>query len=248
MYTITELTWVPVEEFNKLTKSKLIARLKDMNKIIGRRIEGFSTFQKGKGISDSPALRLYRQGGADKLSTSMSLTRQQLQREYMRGLYFLKAESGTASGWYKIQSRTLKSIKNLTGVKIKHKDFDLFWDKYSRLIEERPDLALPENKYEAFRIVAEMIDERYARERLGKKLAGDMDSAISVLSSELDALYEESISHKMDELGSMFKLTKSSTSISKKKKSFKPKKKKAGDIIDVDSGDIDIDTDLDDLF
>lgn len=243
MYTIKQLTEVPVEEFRKWTKKDLQERLKDMNKIISRRIAGFSSFQKGKGISESPALRKYRQAGADKLATSMKMRRYEMQREYMRGLYYLKSESSTASAWYKIQSKTLKSINAISGVKIRRRDYERFWDKYSRLIEERPDLALPENKYEAFRQVARMLEESYYAEKIATS-----SNFVETLTEQMDNMYEMAMSTKMDELGGMFKLKKSKGSESKKKKPFKSKRKKAGDILDVDSSDLDVDIDIDDLL
>ena len=248
-YTIKQLRDVTWEEINKMSKRELYSRLNRMDTIISKRIANFASFRKGKGISDSPALRIYKDAGGEHLaythltkSKYNKTTRQKMLSEYMRGYYFLNSESSTATAWYKIQSRTLKSIEKIAHVKVKHKDFDRFWDIVGRLMEKDPSLRLPENKYEAFRQAARMLAEDYS-------WAGSSDDGgiVDAIIDEMTRLYEQNQANRMDELSGMFKLTKKTSASDKKRKTTKSKKHKAGEL-DVDTGDLDVDIDIDDIL
>ena len=162
--------------------------------------------------------------------------------EYMRGYYFLNSESSTATAWYKIQTRTLKSIEKIAHIKVKHKDFDRFWDIVGRLMEQDPSLRLPENKYEAFRQAARMLAEENSLYN-NDAGAGILDAVID----EMTKLYEQNQANRMDELSGMFKLTKKPSVSDKKRKTTKSKKHKAGEL-DVDTSDLDVDIDIDDIL
>lgn len=252
-YTIKDLTEFDYEDFMKLTKRELNERLVKMDSIIQRRIKGFEDYNKGRGISHSPALRNYlKKGGthlgySDKLYSKEELKDKRLKNiraEYFRGLNYLKAESSTASGWYKVQTKTLRSIKKITKTRIRHKDFDKFWETYDKLIEQYPELSLPENKYEAFKQAAKLI----FMSELAEKDSGAGDSAvISALVDEMTKLYESSQQSMADEISGMFKLKKSGGE-EKKKRRKKSTTHKKGDIPDVGIDDLDVDIDIDDLL
>lgn len=241
MYKISELIDVTQQQLESFTKEELRERVKDMNRWVQKRISGFTRFHKGEGISRSPALVQYQRRGAKKLAYGENVSYDKLTQEYMRGLYFLKAESSKASAWNKIQSKIIQGIYEEVKIRIKKSDFDKFWDTYQKLIEARPDLALPENKYEAFRTVAKMlygnkaITEILSSRSKGRDITDEGDALVGALTRGLDDLYEKTIKHQTDEIGGMFKLKKH-------------KSKKKGSILDVDTDGIDVDIELDDLF
>lgn len=256
MYSVEQLINIEQNDLESYSKEELRQRVMDMNRWVQKRISGFSRYHKNEGISRSPALVQYQKRGAEKLSYGPDVSDKRLREEYVRGMLFLKAESSKASAWDKIQSRIIKGIHREANIRIKKKDFDTFWEKYQKLIEARPDLGLPENKYEAFRSVAKMI---YGREDLMKMIEKEVpkggratdigDALTQSLTRELDDLYEQTIASQVDEIGGMFKLTKSrSVDETKRAKRRKSSIKRKGAIIDVDTDEDDVDTEFDDIF
>ena len=257
MYKIKELTDVKSRELDEMSLVELRARLQDMDKIIQRRLKGFDTYKKGKGISDSPAVRAYKQAGSDHISYSKNMSDMELKTEYLRGMNFLKHKTSTATEWDKVQSRTLKTIRSKLGANIKKPDFDAFFSAYSRLVESDPHYKLPEHKYEAFREILELIGERFERgygmrktdsriKTPNNRVALSGEELISALIEEMDDLYERTMQN--DELSGMFKLNKTRTVEEPRKKQKRKAKKKKAVKLDVDTGDIEVDTDIDDLL
>ena len=263
-YTIGELSGISSREFSKMNKSELQGRLESMSKIIDRRIEGFSSYKKGKGISQSPALRAYRNGGADKLSYSDKLSLEEMRDEYVRGLNLLKAETGTATGWDKVRGRIIRGLQN-EGIAINRANFDEFFDKYSKLKEANPSFGLKENKYEAMRKaikVVQGIDEivgnrasedtedtgKDDEKKEGKSKGGYIQDLIDEMASSLSLQGDE-------EFSSMFKLTKDKKKQIRNKRREESRKQplretkhRSKGISDVVSGTVDIDIEVDDIL
>lgn len=261
-------------EFQNMGRGEMLSRLTKMDKMIQRRIQGFSTYGKGKGISQSPALRQYLKAGGETLAHSEKMTYREMQTEYIRGMNFLKAETGTASAWKKTQAKIIAGINKELGkystddtvIELKRESFDRFFDLYSRLIEENPQYSLKENKYEGFRGIARMLfEEGYGR----KSFKGESTSAYKPLSvssdsgdvSGKDTRIDMSELSTSDILGgvidSINQLLESEMSPDefntmfriKKKKPVKARKHKAeGENIGVKRGSIDVDIDIDDIL
>ncbi len=261
-------------EFQNMGRSEMLTRLTKMDKMIQRRIRGFDTYGKGKGISQSPALRQYLKAGGANLAHSEKMTYREMQTEYIRGMNFLKAETGTASAWKKTQAKIIAGInKELAGystddtvIELKRKSFDKFFDLYSRLIEENPQYSLKENKYEGFRGIAKVLfDEGYGRKSskagsvsTSKPLSVSSDIGdVTVKDTRIDMselVTSDILGGVIESINQLLENEMSPDEFNtmfriKKRKPVKAKKHKAeGDNIGVKRGSIDVDIDIDDIL
>ena len=184
--SISSLTGISIEKFNKLKKEDLITLIRQMKYYSKKRIENLS-----KHNLYTPALQGY--SGSNINLDTMNI--QQLRAEYRREKNFLKSETSTVKGYKKYQSHIIKEMRK-SGIKIKRNQFDDFFSAYERLKELDPSVAERGFKYNILKSIESYMNDDYTN---------DTDDIINEIYHNINKIYEENA--KIDDVSDYFELS-----------------------------------------
>lgn len=128
-------------DFNRMTKEQLLAVGSFVKNQANR---GYTLWERKE--YRSPAFYGMQKSGG-RIGDLSDLDRNTLYKEINRGLNFLSDQTRTAKGWSKVKTENIKTLKQKTGIKIRKKDYDKFYDAFEKAKELNPALSYFDFKY-----------------------------------------------------------------------------------------------------
>ncbi len=128
-------------DFNRMTRDQL---LKVGSFVRNQANRGFTLWERKE--YRSPAFYGMEKSGG-RIGDLSNLDRNTIYKEINRGLNFLSDRTRTVKGWSKVKTENIGTLKEHTGVKIRKKDYDRFYDAFEKAKEINPALAYFEFKY-----------------------------------------------------------------------------------------------------
>lgn len=215
---ISDITNLRGEEMLKLTKEELIYAIKRANTWANKRLErALPVLQKRiEKDPNYPVPQVYRtdkrRGGAieerakykrfvegtgtnvrfvDPLKRDGEYSISLLRSQFTRVRDFLDTKTSTMEGWQSVLDNWVQKLSEKTHVHIPKREYGRFWDIYNRVEESISEHAIQGGRYELWRQVADVMEDKNYGDMTPEELATYLENKITMSADQKETVVNE---------------------------------------------------------